>query len=245
MVYILQEDENYRYEILSQNTLQGGLDVMRKSFFLDEKVCIAVELHKHPNAIDELEELCVRAANDGVSVVAVEKKSGLVAGASFNKLQVKSQPGDEPYFEKFAANCKEPSAKALVMFMKEADESCDLFGYCNADCVLELMFLATLREYRGKGIAKALSEASIKLGKLLLEGKDFKQSLTDTKLPLEPIPKAATALFTSLITQKIGQKLGFIKAMELYYKDMNFDGKTFAERIGPQTPSVTLEYKRF
>ncbi|KAI4465495.1 n-acetyltransferase-related [Holotrichia oblita] len=233
MVYILQEDENYRYEILSQNTLQGGLDVMRKSFFLDEKVCIAVELHKHPNAIDELEELCVRAANDGVSVVAVEKNL------------VKSQPGDEPYFEKFAANCKEPSAKALVMFMKEADESCDLFGYCNADCVLELMFLATLREYRGKGIAKALSEASIKLGKLLLEGKDFKQSLTDTKLPLEPIPKAATALFTSLITQKIGQKLGFIKAMELYYKDMNFDGKTFAERIGPQTPSVTLEYKRF
>lgn len=61
---------------------------MRKSFFLDEKVCIGVELSKYPNAITELEELCVRAANDGVSVVAVEKKSGLVVGASFNKLQV-------------------------------------------------------------------------------------------------------------------------------------------------------------
>lgn len=61
---------------------------MRKSFFIDEKVSIAVELYKHPKAIKELEELCVRAAYDGVSVVAVEKSSGLVAGALFNKLQV-------------------------------------------------------------------------------------------------------------------------------------------------------------
>lgn len=158
------------------------------------------------------------------------------------KFQVKTQSGEEPYFEKFAASCKEPSAKALVMFMKEADECCDLFGYCNADCVLELMFLATLKEHRGKGIAKALSEASIKFGSLLLAGKDLKQSLTGTKLPLEPIPKAVTALFTSLITQNIGKKLGFIKVKELYYKDMEFDGKTFAERIGPEPSSVTVEY---
>lgn len=61
---------------------------MRKSFFIDENVSIAVELYKFPNAIKELEELCIRAGNDGVSVVAVEKESGQVVGASFNKIQV-------------------------------------------------------------------------------------------------------------------------------------------------------------
>lgn len=127
--------------------------------------------------------------------------------------------------------------------MKEADESCDLFGCCNADCMLELMFLATLRERRGKGIAKKLSEASIQLGKALLNGKNMKQNLTDEELPLDPRPKAVTALFTSCISQNIGKSLGFVKALEIDFNRWNFDGKTFAERIGPETPCVTLEYK--
>ncbi|GJQ70621.1 hypothetical protein Trydic_g23012 [Trypoxylus dichotomus] len=169
MVHILHEDEHYRYQILSSETLEGGLIVMRKSFFIEENVSIAVELHKYPNAIKELEELCVRAANDGASIVAIEKKSGLVVGAAFNKMQIKGKPGDDTYFEKFAASCKEPAAKALVLFMKEADEACDLFNKCQTDCLLELMFLATLSEYKRKGIATKLSEATIKLGKLLLD----------------------------------------------------------------------------
>lgn len=61
---------------------------MRKSFFIDENVSIAVQLQKHPNAIKELEELSINAAKDGVSIVAIEKSSGTVAGASFNKIQV-------------------------------------------------------------------------------------------------------------------------------------------------------------
>lgn len=61
---------------------------MNKSFFIDENVAKAVELYKNPAAIKELEELSMNAANDGVSVIAVEKSTGKVVGVSFNKLQV-------------------------------------------------------------------------------------------------------------------------------------------------------------
>lgn len=61
---------------------------MRESFFVDEMVSRAVELHKHPAARRELEELSMNAARDGVSVIAVEKATGRVVGVAFNKLQV-------------------------------------------------------------------------------------------------------------------------------------------------------------
>lgn len=68
------------------------MEVMDKSFFIDEKVCIAVDLAKDPGAIKELGELAMRAANDGLSLVAVDKQTGKVAGASFNKVQVLNHP---------------------------------------------------------------------------------------------------------------------------------------------------------
>lgn len=76
------------YRSVTNDQLEGGMNVMRKSFFIDEKVCIGVELSKHPEAATELEELCLRAARDGVSIIAIEKDTGKVVGVSFNKLQV-------------------------------------------------------------------------------------------------------------------------------------------------------------
>lgn len=73
---------------LSKETLQGGMDVMKNGFFKDEQVALAVELNKEPGADDELLALCLRAARDGVSIVAIDKSSGKVAGASFNKILV-------------------------------------------------------------------------------------------------------------------------------------------------------------
>lgn len=68
------------------------MEVMEKSFFTEEKVCIALGLAEDPGAIKELCELALRAANDGLSLVAVDKRTGKVAGASFNKVQVLNRP---------------------------------------------------------------------------------------------------------------------------------------------------------
>lgn len=127
--------------------------------------------------------------------------------------------------------------------MKEADEACDLFTSANTNCILELMFLAVLTDHRKKGIGKYLTEASIKLGKILLSGKNIKESITGEPIPLDPKPTAISALFTSFISQKIGSILGFVRAKEIDFNTWSFDGKTYAERIGPLTPYVTVEYK--
>lgn len=82
------EDRTIDFESLTNETLEGALDVMRKSFFVYESVSRGVDLLSEPGASEELENLCLDAAKDGVSVVAVDIHSGEVIGVAFNKLQV-------------------------------------------------------------------------------------------------------------------------------------------------------------
>lgn len=213
---------------------------MRDSFFKDENVAIATEVSDNPAAKKELEELCVRAAKDGLSLVAVDKNNGKVAAVAFNKIQVRNCPGDDTYFENYLKNCKEDSSKALVQFMIDSDAACDLFEYCNADCLVEIMFLATLPEYRRMGLGLQLMEITIKLAKELIKGNMVKVSLPGCPVQLEPVPTVVSAIFTTIVTQIMADKIGFQKAIEISYKNFFYKGQTFASKIGPDTPFITL-----
>lgn len=126
--------------------------------------------------------------------------------------------------------------------MDEVDVACNLFEVCKVDCILEIMFLAILPEYRQQKIATELCQVSIEAAKLLKSGDNCKTSLKNEVLPLEPIPKAVSAIMTSFITQKLGRNLGFTVAKDITYDHFEFNGKKFSERIGPDTPSTTVEY---
>lgn len=76
---------------MTGDTFEGALNVIRKSFFVYENVCKAVDLLSESGASKELEELCVDAAKDGVSVIAVDTNSKKVIGVAFNKIQVKKK----------------------------------------------------------------------------------------------------------------------------------------------------------
>lgn len=82
------DDGAIEFESLTEDTLEGALNVMRKSFFPNESVCKGVALVFESGASKELEQLCLEAAKDGVSVVAIEVATGEVVGAAFNKIQV-------------------------------------------------------------------------------------------------------------------------------------------------------------
>lgn len=225
---------------MTSEHLEEALDVMRKSFFIDEKVCIGVEMSKSKAAQKELEDLCMVAAKDGLSYVAIDKSNFKVVGVTFNKMQVDTK--ETTYFQQFAAACKEPSSKALVNFMDQVDVECNLFELCKVDCILELMFLAVLPEYRKQQIGNTLTNLTIEAAKTLRSGINCKRSITEEDLTLEPVPKVVSSIFTSLVTQHIGQKFGFTVAKAISYENFVFNGKKFSERIGPENPSTTVEY---
>lgn len=128
--------------------------------------------------------------------------------------------------------------------MITADAAIDIFELSNSTCLLELMFVATLPEYRGKKIASTLFELSFELVKSLKSGDNVKKSLDGLVLPLEPVPTTVSAICTSLYTQKISKHLDFTVGDTNSYENFEYKGCTFASKIGPETPNYTVVYKR-
>lgn len=97
------EDGRIEFESLTDETLEGALEVLRKCFFIYESICTAVNLTSEPGASEELEELCLNAAKDGISVVAIDVHSNEVVGVCFNKMQV-SKTSMRIFFSKLFLN---------------------------------------------------------------------------------------------------------------------------------------------
>lgn len=98
-------------------------------------------------------------------------------------------------------------------YMIEADSRVDMFEKFKVDSLMEIMFLAVLREYGRNGIGLELCKHSIELAQ---------------KLNL----KLVSSLFTGRNTQVIGKKLGFEVVFEESFNNFSYKGKTFAERNG-------------
>ncbi|XP_076631781.1 uncharacterized protein LOC143346947 isoform X1 [Colletes latitarsis] len=242
------EDGAIEFESLTEDTLEGALNVMRKSFFVHESVSKGVALISEVGASEELEELCLDAAKDGVSVVAIEVASGEVVGAAFNKIQVLKSSMEKSAFEEFSENCKHKSSKALVDFMINVDSRINLFQHYNASCIFEIMFLATLPGMQKRRIGELLVSSSIELAKELRRGKSAKTPVKingdDAIQNPSAVPSLASAIMTSDYSQKIATKCGFETLTRVDYTEFRFGGKTFDERIGEEHPNCALVAKR-
>lgn len=78
-VDIIYYDERYR---------EASMEVLRKSFFLNEAVCIGSEVNMDPQAQKDLEQLCLDVGRSGVSLLARHVATDRIVGVSFNVLQV-------------------------------------------------------------------------------------------------------------------------------------------------------------
>uniref|UniRef100_A0A8W7PNJ7 N-acetyltransferase domain-containing protein n=1 Tax=Anopheles coluzzii TaxID=1518534 RepID=A0A8W7PNJ7_ANOCL len=158
-IEILRYDARYRDQ---------SMEVLRKSFFQQEIVCIGSEVNLTPQAQKDLEQLCLDVADGGVSLIARDTDTDTIVGVSFNVLQTPSSPEDGNYFEQFRdTKCTTDSSRALMQYMITMDAKVNLFERFRVDCLLEIMFLATLPSYAGHGIATRLVEESVQLAKQL------------------------------------------------------------------------------
>ncbi|XP_003701210.1 arylalkylamine N-acetyltransferase 1 [Megachile rotundata] len=242
------EDGAIEFESLTDDTLEGALNVIRNSFFIYESVCRGVDLLSEPGASKELEELCLDAAKDGISVVAIDVANGEVIGVAFNKMQVLQNSTEKSAFEIFSENCKYESSKALVDFMVNVDSRIDLFKHYNTDCIFEIMFLATLPSKQKRRVGEVLVSSSIELAKELKRGKSVKTPVTvngDNSIQnKDAVPSLISAIMTSNYSQKIMQKCGFESLVRVDYEEFSFKEKTFSERIGSEHKNCVLAAKR-
>ncbi|XP_044581312.1 uncharacterized protein LOC123262892 [Cotesia glomerata] len=241
------EDGVIEFESLTSTALEGALNVIRESFFPEENVCIGCDIQSEPGASEELEQLCMHTAKDGVSVVAIDVNTMEVVGVAFNKLHTRLAQDQRGFFEEFSENCKYKASKFLVDFMISVDAKVNLFKHYNVDCILEIMFLATKPSFQKRRIGELLVSSSLELGRQLYKGMAVKTEVEIDEQPFtnaDAVPSLVSAIMTSNYSQKISQKLGFDNLAEVSYDEYTFAGKKASERIGSVHKTARLVAKR-
>lgn len=127
--------------------------------------------------------------------------------------------------------CKTENAKRLMDYMIVADSRVDIFSRFNVEVLMEIMFMAVLKEYEGKGIGINLCKYSVELARNLKHGIDLEKFLSPGVNP----PQLVAVLWTGRGSQKIGHKLGFDIIFQEPFSNFTFRGETFAERVGDPT----------
>ncbi|XP_012270820.1 uncharacterized protein LOC105694573 isoform X2 [Orussus abietinus] len=238
------EDGKIEFESLTTETLEGALDVLRQSFLTGEAVCQAVNMLSDPDGMKDMEKLCLDAAKDGVSVVAIDVATKSVVGVAFNKLQLPVTNGEKSGFQVFAENCRGKSSKALVEFMIDVDGRVNMFKHYNVGCIMEVAVLSTARSHQRRRIGELVVAASVEIGKELRRGKKVKTPVEidkDESINNEAaIPILISATMTSFHSQKIAAKLGFDTLADVSFEEFEFENVKFSEKLGKEYPKSSL-----
>ncbi|XP_055375233.1 uncharacterized protein LOC129607976 [Condylostylus longicornis] len=235
-------DGEFEICTITTENIEEALDVLHRSFFVKESVVIGSEINLPENeqARQELRLLSKIVGQDGVSLMARHRPTKKIVSVAFNKIQYVDDTVQEVFFEVFKNKyCSSPNSISLLNYMISMDEKINVFDIYNIDCVLEIMFLATLPEFEKRGLGKILCEYSIELVKNINKGIGIDKLHPNLK---DKIPKGLCSLLTSKFSQKIGDKLGFKTLNRVPFSEYKFNGKSFADRIGPQHPDSTQSF---
>jgi GNAT superfamily N-acetyltransferase len=124
----------------------------------------------------------------------------------------------------------------------------DIFTHYGVNCFLELMFLATLTEFYGRGIGRRLVQITEEVANALARGEDVIAPLQEDTNPWKsrslPRTQALLAIFTSNISQKIGTSLGWEQIAITKHDELFFEDEPYSLRIGPDHPTSALMGKK-
>lgn len=132
--------------------------------------------------------------------------------------------------------------------MIHVDSQINLFKHYYVNCILEIMFLATLPAYGKRRIGEMLITSSLELGKELKRGENVRIPITingsNDVTNADVVPALASAIMTSNYSYQIAKKLHFDVLLEVSYDEIEFNGKKFSERIGQEHRRCALVAKR-
>ncbi|XP_030747255.1 dopamine N-acetyltransferase [Sitophilus oryzae] len=184
------------YGIVPESLYESVIDHLRVNF-PDEPLNASVGLCVHGKPCPLLEAHDLKTMQDGMSVMAMDKKSGKIAGVALNGI---SKRGECEKAVEEIRSVDNVQYRRIFGLLNDVNLELDLFSKYDVDRIFEIRILSVDAGFRGKGIAKELFAQSETVAKQ----NGFKIMKTDA---------------TSLFTQKVAESQGFHVEKSINYHD--------------------------
>ncbi|CAK9818700.1 hypothetical protein ANTQUA_LOCUS9906 [Anthophora quadrimaculata] len=110
-------DDQLEYKLLTQEKIQEALDLQTRTM-LQENLAIGLGMFEEVGAPEEMRMVFKEVIKDGVTLIAVDKRTNELAAVAFNKIHARPKPGKKDEMEVFVEeNLKHRSTRQLVKFV--------------------------------------------------------------------------------------------------------------------------------
>lgn len=149
--------DTYEVQVITQKDSEPLLAHLRKFFFKDEPLNVAVKLIEFDDSTCvELEDYSLKSINEGTSVMAITP-SGKIVGVCLNGT-IKMDCQDEDEEEVHSPNPKFEKIMKFLDFCGKQGTKSITKQFPDVSKVMFVKIISTDTAWRGKGIAKALME---------------------------------------------------------------------------------------
>ncbi|KAF5282072.1 hypothetical protein FQA39_LY00597 [Lamprigera yunnana] len=155
--------ELYDIQVITQNDSTAVIDHLRKFFFKDEPLNVAVNLLDQNLTCEELETYSVKSIHEGTSLMAITNSNEIIAVSLNSTIKSDDRSGtdNEP-----SENTKFSKVKNFLDYYGREGTKEIAKRYPDVEKIMFVKIMSTDVAWRGKGIAKELVDRTRKMGKL-------------------------------------------------------------------------------
>lgn len=233
-------DDELEYKLLTRDKVEDALAIQAETM-KQENLAIGLGMFEEDGAPEEMNLLFREVIKDGMTLIAVDKRTDEVAAVAFNKLRAKPRKGEKDELDSFIEeNLKHQTCRKLIKFLDDID-NVDIFERYDTNGAMEVFYLGTDPRYQGRGIGRRMMQECIGFGRGLLNGTRRRTSIDGVILEQSVIPSIIFGVFASNYSQRIADKLGFHVLHEVRYDDYASNGRKMSERIGSVHKTARLQ----
>jgi len=193
------------------------IDFLRKFFFRDEPLILAINMLDDIESLSKLENYCFHFVNNGIGFKAISS-NGELMGVVLNSITYKSDNEDNNESEEGPED--NTKFKIITTFLDKVEREANVFKkYPNVDRIMDIKIISVDKSFRGLGVCKALFDKTIEVSK-------------EKECPIIYVE------CSSHFSAKAAERLGFTCIYTLYFQDyVNENGEVIFKTNPPHNAS--------
>ncbi|XP_050476184.1 arylalkylamine N-acetyltransferase 1-like isoform X1 [Bombus huntii] len=211
-------DMDYQIQSVTKDDKLRVLNFLKRYFFRDEPLNQSIQLlaGREDFTCTELEQYSLTSLENDLNLMAVLSDGTLVGVVLNGKMDPPCD--EEPHY---ISKCRNPKFKKILQLLHHVDQKVNCEENFHGLDVLEIKIISVDCEWRGRGVAKALLERTLEIGK----ERGFQMARADC---------------SSSFSGKLCARMGFERVYELNYADyLDEDGNPIFSPESPHTEIVS------